>query len=53
MHELLHEVFGLDDNDIMNSLAGFDPGAHINPNGASDQISNWLTKNCVNGKGNN
>jgi hypothetical protein len=52
MHELLHGVFGLDDTDIMNSLAAFDPGAHIDPNGPSVQISNWLTTNCVSGKGN-
>ena len=39
MHELLHEVWGLDDKDIMNELSAFDPNAHINPDGPSKQIS--------------
>jgi len=53
LHVMLHEDYGLDDTDIMMKLAQYDPKAGINPNGPSSQISVWMTKNCVNGKGNN
>jgi RHS repeat-associated protein len=53
LHEMLHDVYGLDDRDIMNTLEGYDPGAGIDPNGVSNQITTWMVKNCVAGKGNN
>ena len=49
MHELLHEGWGLDDSDIMNSL-GISKADQAR---GSVAISNWLRDNCVNGKGNN
>jgi hypothetical protein len=53
LHEMLHEVYGLDDTDILRALAAYDPRAGINPAGPSHQISDWMTANCVNGRGNN
>jgi RHS repeat-associated protein len=53
LHEMLHQTYGQVDTDIMKTLATYDPGANINPAGASRQISDWLTANCVDGKGNN
>ncbi|HEY7336734.1 MAG TPA: RHS repeat-associated core domain-containing protein, partial [Bryobacteraceae bacterium] len=52
LHEMLHEVYGLDDFDIMKSLKAYDPGSGIDPNGLSEQITTWMTTNCVIGKGN-
>ena len=44
MHEQFHNLFGLDDSVIQDALGL--------PRGASENISKWLTDNCVNGKGN-
>jgi len=52
LHEMLHESYGLDDTAIMKTLLAYDPKSGINPLGASHQISDWLTPNCVTGKGN-
>lgn len=40
MHELLHEVYGLDDGDIQSTL-GLERGA------ASENITRWLKGNCI------
>jgi hypothetical protein len=53
LHEMLHDVYGLDDKAIMNTLKGYDPKAGIDPDGVSRQITDWMVKNCVTGKGNN
>lgn len=52
LHEMLHEVYGLDDGAVMEKLAAYDPGAGIKPLGKSEQITTWMMNNCVNGKGN-
>ncbi len=52
LHEMLHEVYGLDDYDVMRTLGSFDPKAGIDPNGISRQITTWMVTNCVTGKGN-
>lgn len=49
---MLHDVYGLDDRDIMRTLAAYDPKAGIDPTRASQQITEWMVKNCVTGKDN-
>jgi RHS repeat-associated protein len=51
--DTLHEVYGLDDKAIMNTLKAHDPKAGINLDCASRQITDWMVKDCVTGKGNN
>jgi hypothetical protein len=41
MHELLHEVFGLDDTDIQKALLG-------KAGGPTENITQWLLTNCIN-----
>jgi hypothetical protein len=49
MHELLHELYGSDDGNIMEALGT----AKTYGTTASIAISWWMRDNCVNGKGNN
>jgi len=52
LHEMLHEVYGIDYTDVMKTLQTYDPSAGINPKGPSEQITTWMIRNCVSGKGN-
>jgi hypothetical protein len=48
MHEVIHDLYGLDDGDIMNALGI----SKAEQQEGSVAITRWLENNCIKGKEN-